>query len=86
MRSHDLLMFVKHYFWFSKLILYPIASTTYPKTKPTKSPTKFTDRKAFRFDDTSASADAPSNTNEPSPKVVINAANKPPNVSLFFYT
>ena len=39
---------------------------------------------AFMFAITSASLEAPNKTNEPSPSVLINAANKPPNEILLF--
>ena len=39
---------------------------------------------AFMFAITSASLEAPNKTNDPSPSVLINAANKPPNEILLF--
>ena len=36
-----------------------------------------------RLPTTSASAEAPNKTNEPSPNVLMNVANKPPNVIFF---
>ena len=35
---------------------------------------------AFTLPTTSASAEAPNKTNDPSPNVLMNVANKPPNV------
>ena len=62
----------------------PKKSTNNPKVIPIIAPTTFTTTNAFKLEATSASAEAPSKTNEPSPKVVINAANKPPNVIFLF--
>ena len=68
----------------SELISYPILSDIYPRITPTINPTRLTIKNAFKFAATSDSADAPNNTNEPSPSVVIKAANKPPKESFLF--
>ena len=69
------------------MILNPKISNKYPKIIPAIIPKRVIIKYAFKLPVTSASSDAPKRTNDPSPKVLVNAANKPPKeILLFLYS